>query len=62
MEHPAITRTMRTGYPQDYPQEQYCEHCGYEVSEGVEYDGEKFCGTDCLGKYLVEQGDAKWIA
>lgn len=65
MDHPQVVNTMRTGYPEgNYPEEEYCEHCSYEVDRetGVKYEDVSFCCTDCLGKYLVEHGYAERIA
>lgn len=57
LEHPDITRTMRTGYPNGEPKIAFkCDACPAEIHEGeeyVEYDGERFCGSVCLGEHLV---------
>lgn len=60
--HPAIERTIRTGYPHDEQVEVICEHCGDELNEHLEFDEMAFCGTDCLGKWMVDNDYAKRIA
>lgn len=63
MEHPAIERIVRTGYPQKHVDElPVCEQCNDEIIETLVYDGITFCSPACLGKYLLGNGDAKWSA
>lgn len=63
MDHQTVTQIMRTGYPV-HAEECYevCEQCSDEITETLVYDGITFCSPACLGKYLLENGDAKWSA
>ena len=48
MEHPAITRTLRTGYPE--PTGERMADCGHEIYPGehmYSWDGRYIC-PDCL--------------
>lgn len=63
MEHPVIEQIMRTGYPQHVDELiEVCEQCSDEITETLVYDGITFCSPVCLGKYLLDNGDAKWSA
>lgn len=49
LEHPAITRTLRTGYPREYSDPRLCECCGENpIDESCwEVDGLEVC-TACM--------------
>lgn len=60
LEHPAITRTLRTGYPNviEQPEHSGSDYFGDEVLEGddiVEYDGEVVLKEN-LERFLSEMG------
>lgn len=64
LEHPEITRTMRTGYPNMIAQPEHAgiDYFGTEIFPGddvVEIDGELVL-QDNLQKYLVEFYGAKF--
>ena len=46
MEHPDITRTIRTGYPQGEPNYPHCPVCGSECEEIYFNEDREICGCD----------------
>ena len=56
-EHPAIARTMRTGYPDDERWVRECPRCGGEMSAKVyTIDGVEVC-ADCFKDWLLDYFD-----
>ena len=53
LEHPAITRTLRTGYPAPQPQQAACSRCGDAREMLYDYRGGLLCGT-CLRLCALE--------
>lgn len=48
IEHPAITRIERTGYPPQHHKAIVCDMCGCQLEDyGAEFDGTAVC-IDCL--------------
>lgn len=61
LEHPAITRALRTGYPENYHDPRLCECCGENPIDEVfwEIDGLELCENCMIDTALDEiRGDA----
>ena len=50
IEHPSITRTLKTGYPEKEPVA-YCDHCEEPIFKGQDVwqkGSDRFCNLKCL--------------
>ena len=54
LEHPDITRTRLTGYPEPEPTPEECEHCSDETFSFLQFDDMKFCSRHCLVEWLIK--------
>lgn len=65
MMHPAIERTMQTGYPFGEPRVyDCCTNCHEEIDYGeevVEHADHLYCSKECLVDQMVEEGNANWV-
>ena len=67
MMHPAIERTIETGYPFGEPVVyERCAHssCREEIHNGedvVEHADHLYCSKECLVDQMLEEGNANWV-
>lgn len=58
LEHPSITKTRQTGYPECEPKPiKSCHQCGsciYKYDEYFKFDGCDFCHKECVSEWLFE--------
>ena len=67
MMHPAIERTMMTGYP--YPEPAVFDRCANDKckeeihykDEFVEHAGHPYCCKECLVEQMLEEGNASLV-
>ena len=54
LEHPDITRTLKTGYPEPEPTPEECEECSDAIFSFLQFEDMKFCTRYCLVEWLIK--------